>query len=170
MPWTPFAIGSVIFAAVFVFLAQARRSFWFGTLGAVFISINLATALGNVAGMSAETRDGRSSAIERKHEISEKRTALKTVRKAQVEIAGEAPADTIEGQLQSLIASDAPRWNASEHCNPDKITLQVTRTLCDQIAKAQAKKAAAMRRDEIDTKLAGLDKQEVSSAPSVADP
>ncbi len=47
MPWTPFAIGSVIFAAVFVSLAHARRSFWFGTLDAVFILNNLTTALGN---------------------------------------------------------------------------------------------------------------------------
>ena len=66
MPWTPFAIGSVIFAAVFVSLAQARRSFGFGVLAAVFISINLATALDNVASMSNDTRDGRSSAIEKK--------------------------------------------------------------------------------------------------------
>src|SRR5271157_167342 len=76
MPWTPFAIGAVAFAAVFVQLAQARRSFWFGALAAVFISINLATALGNVANMSAETRDGRSSAIENKEEIKTKRTDL----------------------------------------------------------------------------------------------
>ena len=49
-----------IFAAVFVSLALARRSFWFDSLGAVFTLINLATALGNVAMMSDETRDGRS--------------------------------------------------------------------------------------------------------------
>jgi hypothetical protein len=55
---------------VFVQLAHARRSFWFGALGAVFILINLATALGNVATLSDETRDGRSSAIERKRELT----------------------------------------------------------------------------------------------------
>ena len=102
MPWTPFAIGSVIFAAVFVSLAQARRSFWFGALGAVFILINLATALGNVATMSDENREGRSSVIERKQEVDGKRAALNIARKAQVELAGEAPAQAIEGQLQAL--------------------------------------------------------------------
>ena len=170
MPWTPFAIGSVILAAVFVSLAQARRSFWFGALGAVFILINLTTALGNVASMSDATRDGRSSAIERKQEVDRQRAALNVARKAQVEIAGEAPAETIEGQLQAVIASDATRWTASEHCNPDKITLQPTRVLCDQIGKAQAKKAAALRRDEIDRKLAEVDKQTVFGVPSSADP
>ena len=170
MPWTPFAIGAVIFAAVFVFLAQARRSFWFGTLGAVFISINLATALGNVASMSDATRDGRSSAIERKQRIDGKRAALNAARKAQVDLAGEAPAETIEGQLRALIASDATRWAASEHCNPDQITLLPTRTLCDQIAKAEAKKAAALKRDEIDAKLAEVDKETAFGVPSSADP
>ncbi len=170
MPWTPFAVGSVIFAAVFVQLAQARRSFWFGTLAAVFIAINLATALGNVASMSDETRDGRSSAIERKGQVDGKRTALNKARKVQVELAGEVPAQTIEGNLQALIASDAPRWTGSEHCNPDKITLQATRTLCDQIAKLEAKKAAALKRDEIDVKLAEVDKETVFGGPSSADP
>ncbi len=170
MPCTPFAIGSVIFAAVFILLAQARRSFWFGTLGAVFILINLATALGNVASMSDATRDGRSSAIERKQRIDGRRAALNSARKAQVELAGEAPAQTIEGQLQALIASDATRWTVSEHCNPDKITLPPTRTLCDKISQAQAKKAAALKRDEIDSKLAEVDKETVFGAPSSVDP
>jgi hypothetical protein len=170
MPWTPFAIGSVIFAAVFVSLAQARRSFWFGALGAVFILIDLATALGNVATMSDETRDGRNSAIERKQEVDGKRAALNIARKAQVVLAGELPGQTIEGQLQALIASDAPRWTASGHCDPDKVAQSATRTLCDQIAKAQAKKAAALKRDEIDAKLAEVDKETVFGAPSSADP
>ena len=59
MPWTPFAIGSVFLAPTFVYLAWEKRLFWFGTLGAIFTLINLATA-GNVASMSAETVDGRS--------------------------------------------------------------------------------------------------------------
>ena len=94
MPWTPFAIGAVIFAAIFVQFAQARRSWGFGTLAAVFISINLPTALGNVASMSDETRDGRSSAIERKKQVDDKRKALNTARKVQVELAGEVPGQT----------------------------------------------------------------------------
>jgi hypothetical protein len=170
LPWTPFAIGSVIFAAVFVTLAQARRSFWFGVLGAVFILINLATALGNVATISEEYREGRSSVIERKQQIDGKRAALNIARKAQADVAGEVPAETIESQVQALIASDAPRWTASGHCDPDKITQLATRTLCDQIGKAQARKAAALKRDEIDAKLAEVDKETVFGAPSSADP
>ena len=170
MPWTPFAIGSVILAAAFVYLAWEKRSFWFGSLGAVFTLINLATALGNVASMSAEAIDGRSSTIERKQDVNARRARLNAARKAQVVLAGEASAQTIEGQLQALIASDAPRWTASDRCNPDKITQPATRTLCDQIAKAQAKKAAALKRDEIDAKLAEVDKETVFGGPSSADP
>ena len=170
MPWTPFAIGSVILAAAFVYLAWEKRSFWFGTLGAVFTLINLATALGNVASMSAETVDGRSSVIQRKQGVDGKRAALNAARKAQVAFAGEELAQTIEGQIQALIASDAPRWTTSDHCNPDKITQQATRSLCDQIAKAQAKKAAALKRDEIDGKLTEVDKETIFGGPSSADP
>ena len=160
---------SVIFAAVFVQLAQARRSWGLDARRGVH-AINLATALGNVASMSDETRDGRSSSIERKKQVDDKRKGLNDARKVQVELAGEVPAQTIEGNLQALIASDAPRWTASEHCNPDKITLQATRTLCDQIAKLEAKKAAALKRDEIDVKLAEVDRETVFGGPSSADP
>ena len=162
MPWTPFAIGSVIAAAVFVFLAKDERSFWFGVLGTFFILINVATALDNVASMSDATRDGRSSAIQR-------RTALNKARKVQTDLAGEEAAQTVEGQIKALIASDATRYAASEHCNPDKITKPETRTFCDNIAKLGAKKAAAIERAKIDEKLAALDK-EAPDAPSSADP
>ena len=64
MPWKPFAVGSVIFAAVFVYLPRAQPSLWLGALDAAFISINVATAPDNAASMSDEKRDERSSAIE----------------------------------------------------------------------------------------------------------
>ena len=47
--------------------------------------------------------------MERKQEVDGMRAALNKARKAQVEIAGEETAPTIEGQLQALIASDALR-------------------------------------------------------------
>ena len=168
--WMPFAIGSVILAAVFVYLAWKKRSFWFGTLAAIFTLINLTTALGNVANITADTVDGRSSVIERKDETKRRRIELNIARKEQVALAGEVAAMTFDGRLQSLIASDATRWTASEHCNPDKITQAATKVFCTDINKVQEQRAAALKRDEIDGKLAEVDKQTVFGGPSAADP
>jgi hypothetical protein len=168
--WLAAGVFFVVMAAVFVYLAWSERSFLFGMLAAVFISINLANAIGNVASLSDATRDGRSSAIQHNDDIKGKRTALKLARKAQFDIAGEDAAETIEGRLQGLIASDATRWTQSEHCNPDKITRPETRTFCDKIGQAKAKKAAAEARAKIDEKLTGLDDKEATAAPSAADP
>lgn len=170
MPWTPFAIGSVIFAAVFVFLAWEKRSFWYGALSAVFISINLATALGNVATISADTIDGRNSIVQRREAINARRADLNKRRKVQTEIAGEEAAQTIESNLQGIIASDATRWKASEHCNPDKMAQAETRAFCNSLAELQGKKAAATERDKIDAKLSEIDKETIFGGPSATDP
>lgn len=170
MPWTPFAIGSVIFAAVFVYLAKSERSFLFGALGAIFVSINITTALHNVASMSAETVDGRNSVIQQRKAINAKRDALNEARKVQVALAGEDAAQAIEGQLKGFIASDAPRYAASNHCNPDKITQEATKSFCDQIAKLEAKKAAAEERARLDRELRAADDKTIFGGPSAADP
>ena len=168
--WMPFAIGSVMLASVCVYLAWEKGSFWFWTLGAIFTAINLTTALSNVSGISAEAISGRGGVIEQKGSVSGQIAKLTAAREAQEKIAWELATETIEGNMQALIASDSTRWKASDHCNPDKVTQPETRSLCDAIAKEKAKKAAAEKRDEIDTKLAELRKKEVFGGPDAKDP
>ncbi len=170
MPWTPFAVASVIFAAVCVLLAQQRRSFWLGTLGAIFTSINLATALGNVANMTADTVDGRASIIQRREAVNGRRAALNEARKAQKAIAGETAPAVFESQIMTLIASDATRYAASEHCSPDKTSRPETKDFCAEIGRLETKKAAALERVRIDAQLGEVDKETLFGGPSAADP
>ena len=170
MPWKPWAVGSVILASVFVYVAWEKSSFWFGVLGAIFTLINLGTALGNVANMSADTIDGRSSIVERRDAVNARRAELNAARKVQVALAGETAVGVFEGQIKSLIASDATRYAASEHCNPDKTSKTETKAFCDQIAGLETKQAAAEERVKIDAKLGEVDKETIFGGPSAKDP
>ncbi len=102
--------------------------------------------------------------------VNKRRAALDEARKVQVAIAREEAAGAIEGDLKAFIASDATRYAASEHCNFDGISPPETKAFCDQIGKQEAKKAAALKRDELDSKLAEVDHETIFGGPSSADP
>jgi len=85
-------------------------------------------------------------------------------------MAGSATPDSIEAEADALKALDAGRWKATDGCNVEKITAGPSRTFCATIAQLAAKKAAAVKREELDTKLAALDGKDTGAAPESADP
>jgi hypothetical protein len=92
--------------------------------------------------------------MEKKGRIVARRNELSQGRKEQVAIAGNTTPESIQAQIQAAIAADAKRWQASDKCNPDAISQPMTRAFCEGIHQLEAKKAAAIKRDEIDRQLA----------------
>jgi hypothetical protein len=172
--WTAFAIASVIFGAVCVENAVegetvSKKLLWC-IIAAVFLFQNVTNAIGNSAARSDDRRDVQSSQILKNQRLQERRNALSHRRNAQTAVAGEATADSIEAEIQSRKSADAKRWNASEGCKVEKISAGPTREFCAEIAQLEAKKAAALKRDEIDHELAGIETQDSGPVPSTADP
>ena len=177
--WATVAIGFVIFGAVCIentvhSLRErqlASAALW-GFLGAGFLALNVMNALANAASHSDHSRDEKRSQIQSAATISSQRSQWSHGRDEQAKIAGEATPDSIEAELQAAIAADANRWRASEKCNPDLIGQPLTRIFCEDIHKLEAKKAAALKRDELDAKIAKLDEKTEggkSEAPSTVD-
>jgi hypothetical protein len=181
MGWTMAAVGSVIFAAVFIeaafiFLANRR---WLG--GAIFLVAGLACFTGNLqnaiinaAATSDHRSDHRKGMVADAEKLRSQRSQWSQDRATVAEIAGATPPATIEADIQQLISSDAGRWRATEECNPLKTTAGASKEFCASVAKLRAKKAAAEKRDELDAKIAQLDertdgKQVISSVDPYAD-
>jgi hypothetical protein len=175
--WTSFAIASIAFSAICIEItissAESRhylRIALYGTLGALFLGLNVANAIGNAASHSEGSRDDRSSQIARKQRLETILAASSQARRAQFAVAGDATPEGIEGEIQAAKAVDAKRWNATEGCDVSKISAGPTRAFCEAIAKLQAKLAAAKKRDELDAKIADLNKKDGGAAPSSLDP
>jgi hypothetical protein len=172
--WTVFAVSSVIFAAVcignaFEVRGVAKKAL-FALLGAFFLALNVLNALGNAAGHSEDRREHASSQIQRSQRLSDARTRSSQAREDQIKVAGTATPESIEGEIQAAKAKDAKRWNATEGCKVEKITAGPTRDFCADIAKLEAKLSAAKKRDELDAKIAELDRTDTGAAPESTDP
>jgi hypothetical protein len=175
--WTSFAIGSIIFAAVGVEIAigslergRYLRSILYAVLSLLFIILNILNAIGNAAAHSDHSREDRSSPIERKQRLERMREQTSQARQAQFAVAGDATPESIEAELQARKAGEAKRWNATEGCKVEKISAGPTRELCAEIAKLEAKAAAAKKRDELDAKLTKLNEEDAGAAPLSTDP
>ncbi len=171
--WTTFAIASIAFAAVCVEIcvtsAESRhygRIALYGSLGLLFTGLNVLNAIGNAATHSDHSRDDRSSQIERKQRLARMREQWSQGRKAQFDIAGDATPDAIEGEVQAAKAADAKRWNATEGCDIAKVSAGPTRTFCEAIHKL----AAAKKREELDARIAEIDRDDGGTAPASVDP
>jgi hypothetical protein len=164
----------VVFGAVCVENAIECRGVFKRTLFAIlatfFLCLNVFNALGNAAAHSEHGREDRTSQIRAHARIEQLSSQWSQARKEQAAIAGSATPDSIEAEIQATKATDAPRWKSTEGCNPDKITAGPSRTFCANLAQLAAKKAAAIKRDELDAKLAGLDGKDAGGVPESADP
>jgi len=171
--WTIFAIGSVIAGAVFIELClEGRglaRSALFAALATFFVSLNVLNAIGNAASHSDVARDVASSQAEKKGRIVARRLELSQGRKEQAIVAGAATSESIEADIRAAKAVNSRLWSASFECDPRWITKDATREFCSDVAKLEAKKAAAARRDEIDRQLGELDTKDVEAPPSAVD-
>jgi hypothetical protein len=172
--WTYFAIGSVAFAALCVDTAIAHKGVALRTLAAIlaagFLLLNVFNALGNAAAHSEHGREDRTSQIREHAMIEQQRLQWSQAREELAAITGSATPDSIEADMQAAKAADAPRWKATEGCNVEKITAGPSKTFCASLARLEAKKAAAVKRDELDAKLASLNGKDTGAVPESADP
>jgi hypothetical protein len=175
--WTSFAIGSIVFAAVCVEIAIAAvengrylRCCTYAALSLLFLTLNIANAIGNAAAHSDHSREDRSSQIEKKQRVARMREQSSQACKAQFDIAGDTTPESIEAELQAKKAADARRWNATGGCDIAKISAGPTREFCAEVARLEAKLAAAKKRDELDAKITELNKQDEGAVPLSIDP
>ncbi len=139
-------------------------------LALFFVSANIYTALSNVAGTSEQSRGVRDKKMRDRERDKMRSDELSASRKAQFAIAGDITPESIEAEIQAAKAANAPRWQATGGCSVEKITAGESRSFCSNLAQLAAKKAAALKRDDIDAKLAALDSKETGAVPESTDP
>ncbi|MFZ1106943.1 MAG: primase-like DNA-binding domain-containing protein [Rhodomicrobium sp.] len=162
--WAVVAIGFVVFGAVCIENAvHSMRSkgvvvgmLW-ATLGAGFLALNMMNALANIAAHSDSSRDSSRARIAAAGTVSERQSQLSQRRAEQAKVAGEATPESIEADARALKAKEARLWNASFSCDPAWITKDATKEFCAEVATLEAKRAAAVKRDQLDAQLAALD-------------
>ena len=175
--WVTFAIASVVFAAVAVEIsmeaAEHRKPLRFvlyGGIAVLFLALNISNALGNSAAHSGHSREDRSAKIQRKQRTDAILASSQEARRAQAAIAGEATPEAIGAEIEARKAADARRWTATNGCDVSLLIGQAQRDFCAGLAGLEAKKAAAVKRDELDKKIASLSEGSAGAAPEVADP
>ena len=176
--WAIVAIGFVAFGAVCIENAvhsmrdrQHLAGMLWGLLGLGFLALNVMNALANVAAHSDSSRDRNRAAITSAVTVAERRSELSLRRAEQAKLAGEVTPESIEAEAKALKAKEARLWSASFQCDPQWITKDATKTFCSTVAEMDAKRAAAVKRDQLDAQLAAIDaKSEAKGdAPSTID-
>lgn len=164
--WVACAVATVIMSAVFVEVSKLawmdRRWFmgWmFFLAGFACLVGNLNNALVNASATSDHRSDHRAKIIADAEKARSQRSQWSQSRIEQSRIAGEIAADVIEADIQAKIASDSRRWQATSQCDPLQVTVDQSREFCGEVAALRAKKAAAEKRDELDKKIADLDRR-----------
>jgi hypothetical protein len=176
--WAVVGIGFVIFGALAIehtFHALGNRqgvtALLWASLGVAFLGLNGMNAIANLASHTDHSRDENRARMQTAADITTQRTDLTARRKAQAALAGEATPESIEAEIKAARAANSPLWRASENCDPNRISRDVTKAFCKGLADMEAKKAAAVKRDELDAKLAKLDEKAETKgeAPSTVD-
>jgi len=159
--WAAVGILTVVLGAICIHNALheqgVAKKLLFAALALIFLAINFSNALANLSLHSETSRDTKRTAQETVATLKRQVSQVSQARTEQAAIAGNATPDAIEAETQAAKATDANRWNSTEHCNPERITAGPSRTFCANLAQLAAKLAAARKRDELDTKLAQLD-------------
>ena len=176
--WAVVGIGFVIFGAICIEHAihairdrQAFSAALWGLLGFGFLALNLLNAIGDLSAHSDNSRDQNRARIDAAATISEQRQQWSQRRAEQAKIAGEETPDSIEAEARAFKAANAAILRASQDCDPATLYSDRAKTFCGALAKLDAKRAAATKRDEIDAKLARLDEKAETKgeAPSTVD-
>ena len=176
--WAIVAMFFVVFGAIFLENAvhamrarQAGSALLCGLLGLGFLSLNLTNALGNVAGHSDASRDQKRSQQQVSATISEQRSQWSQRRAEQAKVAGEATPEALEAEAKATQAGNAGLWRASEGCDTAKLYSDRAKAFCKSLADLEVRRAAAVKRDQIDTQLAKLDEKAETKgeAPSTVD-
>ena len=167
------------------FARQRGAAAGWGTIGLILLVISFSNALGNFSASSDHSRDVRTSQQSTAATLSAQRSQLAERRKAQVAIiakplqsvrgmqltfTGEEAVKSLEGEIEATKTAKAYFWRTSEGCKAEKVFSPEGRTYCEEIATLEGKKAAAEKRDQIDTDLRKIDsKTEGAEVPSSVD-
>jgi hypothetical protein len=164
----------LVFGAAFaVHCAIHRKAFgeraFFLIMAPVLVFMSMFTAIRNVGGIRETAMEARQAHDEAKEDLRAKRTSLTERRAAQAKLAGgEASPESIEAQIKTAKAANSKAWQASFSCNPNWITKDDTRKFCGELAKLEARKAAAIERDKLQGLIDGLDVK--AEAPQASAP
>ena len=172
--WAAVGILTVVLGAISIHNALheqgVAKKLLFAVLALIFLAINFSNALANLSLHSEASRDTKKAAQETVATLRKQVSQVSRAREEQAAIAGNATPEAIAADIQAATAQDANRWNSTEHCNPERITAGPSRTFCANLATLAAKKAAAVKRDELDAKLAQLeDELKRTPAPESVD-
>ena len=161
--WAAVGILTVVLGAVSIHNALheqgVAKRLLYVALALIFLAINFSNALANLSAHSEGLRDSKRAEKSDVATLQERLSQLSQSCKEQVAVAGNATPDSIDAEIQAAKAADAPRWKATDGCNVEKITAGPSKAFCATIAQLQAKKAAAIRRDELDAIAAPLNEQ-----------
>jgi hypothetical protein len=176
--WAVVGIGFVVFGALAIENSlhavrwrQGITATLWGVLGAGFLALNAMNAIANLATHTDHSRDENRAKMQTAADISTQRAELTERRREHVKLAGEATPESIEAEIKAAQAANSKLWQASQNCNPNWITRDVTKAFCKSVADLEAKKAAATKRDQMDVSLAKLDEKAETKgeAPSTVD-
>lgn len=158
-PWLMNLVGvlSIVLTAVFVEAGVRSRSWLMmpilisiGTAGSL---INVQNALTNLGRATDHESDQRRSQMKASSLVAEDGRKMVAARAEVAKLAGEQPPDVIEADIQRTIAADANRYRATSECDVQHITAGPSMTWCASINDMKAKKAAAIRRDDLDAQI-----------------
>ena len=164
--WTGAAGWAHNISAVFTILGSAllidvaiRAKHWFMTplLAAVALFMvygNTKQAARTLSLGGEAMREAKLAEIAGGSHLASQRSQLETRRKAQVQLAGEAPVATLEAELEAAKNSDPSRWAATSQC--EDVSLKASGNFCARVNVVKGKIAAAKARDQIDADLRAL--------------
>lgn len=168
--WAIVGVSFVLFGALAIehslHAPHWRTAALWGALGVCFLCLNCTNAIANLASHTDNARDAARANIQAALVSSAQREALTDGRRALARAAGESTPDSIAAEIKAAQAANSRLWQASNGCDPNSITRDVTRAFCKGIADLESKRAAAAKRDVIDARLASM---MVMAAPSTVD-
>jgi hypothetical protein len=157
--WAIVGVSFVLFGALTIEHSlnapQWHKAALWGALGVCFLGLNCTNAIANLANHTDHTRDDARARMR----LSERRSEVVTA-------VGESTPDSIAAEIKASQAANSKLWQASNGCDPNSITRDVTRAFCKGVAELEAKKAAASKRDAIDAQMASM---AAMVAPSTVD-
>jgi hypothetical protein len=152
------AVGTILGAALLIHISSARPHL-IGTPVLLLVALfmvygNTKQAVRALSFSGEVASEAREAKIAAGSQVASQRSHLEKRREAQVKVAGEAAAATLEAELEAIKVAEPRRWQLTRGCHPDEVTKSVT--FCLQVAQAKAKVAAAAERDKIDAEMARL--------------
>lgn len=125
-----------------------------GVIAAILIAFNVYNVVSLADHNDRRARDATAYATEDRARITTRLAELADARKDQVAVAGNAAVASIEAEIKAKRAASALTWNASNHCDPEHITLFATKDFCAALAGLDKRLEAAKKRDDIDKERA----------------